>query len=291
MLKKYKKIPLILTGLAGIALLTTGFSAWVIQGTNAAKQDNMVTISVGTLTDKRLTTTLSGLDQNVTFDSNVNGGTNRIKGTGDTEDMVFGGTVKVALSDTSSATITEVLTNVNFADNVLPYVIVDYVEGTYELTKRMIERGRKDIYLFSTVRHYFTNDLKEEGYIKAMQEAGLEPRIFRTSGDVAVSTPHFEEFFANHSIDGAISVRDSIAVNFMNVAIKNGRKIPEDISVAGLQNTKYALLSRPTLTCLYTPVYDIGVAAMSLLTKLMRQEEVESLHIVLKHTIINRESL
>ena len=114
MLKKYKKIPLILTGLAGIALLTTGFSAWVIQGTNAAKQDNMVTISVGTLTDKRLTTTLSGLDQNVTFDSNVNGGTNRIKGTGDTEDMVFGGTVKVALSDTSSATITEVLTNVNF---------------------------------------------------------------------------------------------------------------------------------------------------------------------------------
>ena len=199
--------------------------------------------------------------------------------------------IDVVADKAKDANIPTVLTNVNFADNVLPYVIVDYVEGTYELTKRMIERGRKDIYLFSTVRHYFTNDLKEEGYIKAMQEAGLEPRIFRTSGDVSVSTPHFEEFFANHSIDGAISVRDSIAVNFMNVAIKNGRKIPEDISVAGLQNTKYALLSRPTLTCLYTPVYDIGVAAMSLLTKLMRQEEVESLHIVLKHTIIDRESL
>lgn len=114
MLKKYRKISLILTGLAGIALLTTGFSAWVIQGTNAATENNMVTINVGTLTDKRLTTTLSSLDKSVTFDSNVDGGINPIKGTGDTEDMVFGGTVKVALSDTSSASITEVLENVNF---------------------------------------------------------------------------------------------------------------------------------------------------------------------------------
>ena len=30
MLKKYKKLPLILTGLAGVALLTTGFATWVV---------------------------------------------------------------------------------------------------------------------------------------------------------------------------------------------------------------------------------------------------------------------
>ena len=131
MLKKYKKIPLILTGLAGIALLTTGFSAWVIQGTPTASQDNMVTISVGTLTDKRLTTTLSDLDKNVTFDSNVNGGTNPIKGTGVTEDMVFGGTVKVAYSGTSSsATITEVLENVNFTLSVASNEYYENAIGT-----------------------------------------------------------------------------------------------------------------------------------------------------------------
>lgn len=195
------------------------------------------------------------------------------------------------LEKTKDADIPLVLTNVSFSDNKLPYVIVDYTKGTYELTKRMIEKGRRNIYLFSTVRHYFTNDLKEEGYIKAMNEASLEPKIFRTSGDVSVNKIHFEEFFKNHSIDGAISVRDSIAVSFMNVAIEAGRRIPEDISVAGLQNTKYALLSRPTLTCLDTPVYDIGAVAMRLLTKLMRHEEIESLNIVLPHSIIERESL
>ena len=198
---------------------------------------------------------------------------------------------KIVVESAREADIPTILTNVNFNEGELPYVIVDYVKGTYELTKRMIDKGRKDIYLFSTVRHYYTNDLKEEGYVKAMTEAGLEPRIFRTSGDVAVNTAHFEEFFKTRSIDGAISVRDSIAISFMNVVIKAGRRVPEDISIAGLQNTKYALLSRPTLTCLDTPVYDIGAVSMRLLTKVMRHEEIDSLNIVLPHSIIERESL
>ncbi len=199
--------------------------------------------------------------------------------------------IETVVSRVEEAGIPTVLTNVSFENNPLPYVMIDYVEGTYEITKKMIEKGKKDIYLFSTVRHYYTNDLKEKGYIKAMEEANLEPRIFRTSGDVTINTQHFTEFFRNHNIDGAISVRDSIAISFMNVAIKAGRKIPEDILVAGLQNTKYAILSRPNLTCLDTPVYDIGAVSMRLLTKLMAQEEVDNLHIVLPHKIIERGSL
>lgn len=199
--------------------------------------------------------------------------------------------IEVVVSQVKESDIPTVFTNVNYEGNPLPYVMIDYIEGTYDITKKMIAQGRKHIYLFSTVRHYYTNDLKEQGYIKAMREAGLEPQIFRTSGDVSINTPHFKEFFHTHEIDGAISVRDSIAVSFMNIAIKSGRRIPEDILVAGLQNTKYATLSRPTLTCLDIPVYDIGVVSMRLLTKLMKQEEVDNMHIMLPHKIIERESL
>ena len=198
---------------------------------------------------------------------------------------------KVLINNLSDSQIPLIFTNMSFKDSDLPYVMIDYVEGTYEITKKMIEKGRKDIYLFSTVRHYYTNDLKEQGYIKAMTEANLEPKVFRTSGDVAIHTAHFTEFFKTHNIDGAISVRDSIAISFMNVAINSGKKIPEDISVAGLQNTKYAILSRPNLTCLDTPVYDIGAVSMRLLTKLMQNEAVDNKHVVLPHKIVERNSL
>ena len=77
----------------------------------------------------------------------------------------------------------------------------------------------------------------------------------------------------------------------MNVMINKGFKVPEQISVVGYQNTKYAMLARPKLTCIDTPVYDIGAVAMRLLTKLIKSEPVDSLKVVLPYKIIRRESL
>ena len=47
------------------------------------------------------------------------------------------------------------------------------------------------------------------------------------------------------------------------------------MQVIGFQNTKYAELSRPTLTCINTPIYEIGEVAMDMLTDLMHQAELE----------------
>ena len=183
-----------------------------------------------------------------------------------------------------------VFANVVSDDKEVPIVSIDYEKAAYELTMSMIQDNRKDIYLLSTARRYSVNDQKEDGYKKAMNEAKLEPKIIRTSGDVSINRAHFDEFFKDKKIDAAIGVRDSIAISFMNVAQLNHVSIPKDLAVAGFQNTKYALLSRPTLTSLDIPVYDIGAVAMRLLTKLMNQEDVGNSSIVLPHQIIKRES-
>ena len=72
--------------------------------------------------------------------------------------------------------------------------------------------------------------------------------------------------------------------------IKNGYKVPEDCVVVGLQNTKYAILSRPTLTCVDTPVYDIGAVSMRLLTKFMKHEDIMDTKVLLPYRIVERES-
>ena len=182
-----------------------------------------------------------------------------------------------------------VLTNTLYPDSEeIPSVSIDYEKAGYEITKKLVEEGRKNIFMVSTVRKYMVNDQKEQGYLRAMQEAALEPRIMRTSGRISINTEHFNEYFKNHKVDGVVAVRDSIAVSFMNVARANHVKIPEDISVAGFQNTKYALLARPTLTCVDVPIYDIGAVSMRVLTKVMNQEEVEDPTVMLDHDIIAR---
>ncbi|MBQ9900353.1 MAG: LacI family DNA-binding transcriptional regulator [Acholeplasmatales bacterium] len=194
------------------------------------------------------------------------------------------------INQIQDAQIPVVLCNVIYDDLDVPSVSIDYEKATYEITKELLEAGRKDVYLASTVRKYTVNLHKVNGYVKAMEEKGLEPLIIRTSGDVAVNTLHFEEFIKNKKFDALISVRDSIAISFMNCAIKAGFKVPEDVSVVGLQNTKYAVLSRPNLTCVDTPVYDIGAVSMRLLTKYMQHEEVTESKILLPYRVVERES-
>ena len=183
-----------------------------------------------------------------------------------------------------------VLSNVFTDDERIPYVATDYETATYDITKQLLAQGRDDIYLFSTLRRYSINTKKEAGYVDAMKEAGLVPKIFRTSGVVDVNKLHFEEFIDSHEVNAALAVRDSIAISFMNVAQSRGKKVPEDVSVVGLQNTKYAILSSPNLTCVDTPVYDIGAVSMRLLTKYMKQEEVETSRILLPYRFVKRQS-
>lgn len=183
-----------------------------------------------------------------------------------------------------------VFANVATNDPDVPAVGIDYELAGYEITKALIDEKSKDVYLLSTLRNYSTNDLKEKGYLKAMKEANLEPKIFRTSGDTKINRPHFETFFDEINIDVAIAVRDSIAVSFMNSAIEHGKRVPQDLHVAGFQNTKYAELSRPRLTSIDIPVYEIGAKSMRLLTKMMQKEEVKETRIVLPHKIIFRET-
>ena len=137
------------------------------------------------------------------------------------------------INQIQDAQIPVVLCNVIYDDLDVPSVSIDYEKATYEITKELLESGRKDVYLASTVRKYTVNLHKVNGYVKAMEEKGLEPLIIRTSGDVSINTLHFEEFIKNKKFDALISVRDSIAISFMNCAIKAGFKVPEDVSVVG----------------------------------------------------------
>jgi LacI family transcriptional regulator len=176
-------------------------------------------------------------------------------------------------------------------DNKLVTVCIDYFKAAYELTTHLINEGRKDIYLLTTARKYMVNDLKEEGYLKAIKEAKLSPNIVRTSGDISVNTVHFNELFKEKTlVDGVIAVRDSIAVSFINTMIEKGKRIPEDVSVFGFQNTKYASLSRPKLSCVDIPVQEIGQRAMSLLKREIDGEVNEIKFNVLPHSIIKRQS-
>ena len=193
----------------------------------------------------------------------------------------------------ANLSIPVVLTNTNGLDKGLPNVTIDYRTAAYDVTKQMIEKGNKDIWLVTTVRKYVINELKIEGYTQAMTEAGLEPRVYRAHGTTEMNEDEFREMLKDRHPDVAIVVRDSMAVSFMNIVSELGLNVPNDVEVIGFQNTRYALLARPRLTSIQIPIYDIGDKAMDLLTELMEStEEVEqeALNKIIEYKIIWRDS-
>ena len=184
-----------------------------------------------------------------------------------------------------------VLTNTVCSDDSVPSVSIDYKKAAYELTKEYIEKGNKKIWIITSLRKYVVNDLKVEGYKMAMKEAGLEPCLIRVPGKIGAHEKAYHELLSKEKPDVAIVVRDSMAVSFINVARNLHIHIPEELEVIGFQNTKYAELSRPTLTCINTPIYEIGEEAMNLLTELMESEEdIENTKILVDYDVVKRES-
>lgn len=169
-----------------------------------------------------------------------------------------------------------VLTNTQCSSPLIPMVSLDYKKAAYDITKEMIKRGNKNIWMIKTIRTYVMNNLKVEGYLQAMKEEGLEPKVIEVSGKTELNEPAYAELLEKEGTpDVAIIVRDSMAVSFLNVARLHHVSIPNDLQVIGFQNTRYAELSRPKLSCVNTPIYEIGEKAMDLLTTLMESEEEE----------------
>ncbi len=195
-----------------------------------------------------------------------------------------------------SSSVPVVLTNTVCSDPNIPFVSIDNFKAAYEITKAMIKRGNKKIWFISTIRKYVVNDLKVDGYKKAMEEAGLEPCFKNVPGQPELNEKIYRELLKEEHPEVAIVVRDSMAVSFINVARLMHISIPEETQVIGFQNTKYAELSRPTLTTVNTPIYDIGEEAMDLLTKLMNydynSEEKEEINtnVYVDYSVIERQS-
>lgn len=172
-------------------------------------------------------------------------------------------------------------------------VCVDYEECAYDITNKMIEKGNKNIIFVGTEHKYTLNEMKQKGYVRAMTEAGLTPELYYSSGNIPKNEEYFGKLLDEKIPDVALVVRDSMAISLMNVASKRGIKVPDQFQVIGFQNTRYAQLSNPKLTCAEIPIYDMGVNAMSYLTKLMKDENhkhKKAEKILLPYDIVWRES-
>jgi DNA-binding LacI/PurR family transcriptional regulator len=71
--------------------------------------------------------------------------------------------------------------------------------------------------------------------------------------------------------------------DLLNGLFEAGKKVPEDFEILTSNDSPITSYTRPNLSSISQPVYDLGAVSMRMLTKIMNKEELEEKEILLNH--------
>lgn len=157
------------------------------------------------------------------------------------------------------------------AYNNIPFdsVHVHGDEGTYLSTKHLIALGHKRIGFAGGTSNSIIGISRFEGFSKAMKESGLtidEKQVIQLG---FTQTDGYEAgmyFSGLKNIPSAICcANDLIALGLLSALQEKNIRIPEDISVTGMDDVPYAKISNPSLTTVTNNSESFGREAMRML--------------------------
>lgn len=177
----------------------------------------------------------------------------------------------------------------------IPSVNIDYKQAVYDAITNLIEKGHSRIGMLSgTLDDPINGYQKFAGYREAIESAGLTfEEGLVVIGDYTYDSgiEAMNTFLELEDKPTAIfASTDEMALGIIHAAQDHGFSVPDDYEVLGFDNTRLAVMVRPTLSTVVQPIYDIGAVSMRLLTKYMNKEEVTDHIVVLPHRIEFRQS-
>lgn len=181
-----------------------------------------------------------------------------------------------------------------FDDENFSYVVCDGFLGTKKAVNYLVEKKCKRIaYIKGPKLHAVTKE-RYRGYLEGIKEAGFKlDKRYIFDGDFTLNSgreavKHFLNL--NDRPDAIVSSTDLMAIGALKELNRNSVKVPEEIKVVGFDNIPMAELMQPTLTTVAQPINELGVNAAELLIKKIENPETSNQQIVMRCTLIERES-
>jgi len=170
-----------------------------------------------------------------------------------------------------------------------PSVVPDDEQGSYDLTRRLIGLGHRDIAFITLPSDLVATTLRDQGFRRALREAGLaihEPWVIRSGRlDAEPEAAWLAEVLTGLLSGGRrpsaiMCGNDKMAFQVMMRLQAMGHALPHDVSVVGFDD--YRLISEntvPPLTTASLPYHEMGVRAAELALA-MAQDGVRTINAI-----------
>lgn len=161
-----------------------------------------------------------------------------------------------------------------------PCVESDDAAASANVTRHLLELGHRRIAFFAGPQMSPWAHDRFAGYKKALREArvDLDDRLIFQAGSTIEEGEKAAVQFLGEATDATAiqAVNDMVAIGVGSLLLKQGLKIPQDISLAGFGNVLVGEHFRVPLTSVRQPKFRLGVAAMELMLAKLRGEKAES---------------
>ncbi|UVI27870.1 catabolite control protein A [Paenibacillus spongiae] len=211
--------------------------------------------------------------------------------------LFMGGTVTEEHAQAfKTANVPIVLCATTDENGAIPSVDIDHEAAAFDAVQLLIKQGHTSIGMISgTLQDPANGYARFQGYKRALQSAGIpyDEELVRIGNYRYESGVDAMKYFLElpKRPTAVFSATDEMAIGAIHCIQDYGLKVPEDISVISVDNSRMASMVRPQLTAVAQPMYDIGAVSMRLLTKLMKKETVEHAKVVLPHEVVTRQSV
>ncbi|HVK57853.1 MAG TPA: LacI family DNA-binding transcriptional regulator [Candidatus Kapabacteria bacterium] len=152
--------------------------------------------------------------------------------------------------------------------------------GAYAATQHLIALGHRRIAYFSGPSVAPWNQERLDGYERALRENQLEvdERLIFSAGNSIEEGETAALQMLNEGIRPTAiqACNDAVAVGAASVFLKQGMRIPEDISIVGFGNILLCEYFSVPLTTVHQPKFRVGSAAMESMRKLLKREAVDT---------------
>ena len=176
-------------------------------------------------------------------------------------------------------------------DYHFPAVSIENIVTAGTLTEHLIQvHGYNRICYLGCSEEPFISGKREDCYKDTRKKYGQTPGTYDSYScdydrEAVFNALHF--FCEDGTPDAVVCYNDQMALAFMEAALTEGYRIPEDIALTGCDASEDGQHISPMLTTVSFPVYELGVAAVENLISKIHGNDVPEMTTVCAHPLIH----
>ncbi|MEV5613124.1 LacI family DNA-binding transcriptional regulator [Streptomyces sp. NPDC052225] len=154
-----------------------------------------------------------------------------------------------------------------------PWVWTDDRVAAHEATRHLLSLGHRTVHYVALPSSTRRTPTRTAGWRAALREAGApEPRPVQGGWGPRAGYEAASKLAADPSVTAILCGNDDMAIGVLRALHEAGRRVPDDVSVAGFDDTPHAAYLTPSLTTVRLDFTGLGRAAFGLLHGVAEQD-------------------